>query len=109
MASFKLRNKMFFPTSLKVGTNGSEMTKVLYGVSSACVPAMNASAVGTGSILITGVEVGDTVILQLASLGASGIGLVQTKAITNGASMTFMALVGPTTASTMGFNYMVLG
>ena len=109
MASFKIRNNMFFPTSLKVGTNGTTLTKTLWGIGPACVPAMNASAVGTGSISISGVEVGDAVSIQLASLGASGVGLVAASAFANGASLTFIALAGPTTASTMNFNYIVLG
>lgn len=109
MASFKLRNNMFFPTSLKVGTNGTTLTKALWGIGSACVPAMNASAVGTGSIAITGAEVDDAVIIQLASLGASGVGIVAASAFANGASLTFIALAGATTASEMRFNYMVMG
>ena len=110
MGSFKIRQNVLMPGTLKVGSSGTVLTKLLTGTVSASVPAMGASAVGTGSAAITGLAVGDTLIMQLASYGASGIGIVTARAASaNTASMTYMALGGPTTASTMTLNYIVVG
>ena len=108
MASWKIRSQVLMPNSLQVGSNGTKFDKFLFGLGSACVPAMNASSIGTGSLAITGVAAGDTVIVQLASQGASGIGIMAASSITNGASLTFFALGGATGASTMVFNYIAV-
>lgn len=109
MAAFKTRSQVFLPTSLQVGNNGTKVTKLIEGLVTACVPAMAAHGLGTGSAYIAGVANGDAIIMQLASQGASGIGIQSASIVAaNTASLTFCAWGGATTASAMTFNYLVV-
>lgn len=109
MAGLTIRNPLNILSNLRVGSSGTAVTKILMGTVSACVPAMNASTPGTGSANITGLAQGDAIIMQLASYGASGIGIISCSAVAaNTASLSFMAVAGATTASTMTFNYLAM-
>jgi hypothetical protein len=106
MGSFKVRQNVLAPTSVKIGANGTQMSKLLVGTVAACVPAMAASTFGTGSAYIAGLETTDGIVMQLNSLGASGVTLASVRiTAANTASLTFMAGPGPTTACTMVFGY----
>jgi len=106
MGSFKVRQNVLMPSTLKIGANGTELDKFIIGTVAACVPAMAASTYGTGSALIPGLETTDGIVMQMNSTGASGVILASVRiTAASTASLTFMAGPGPTTASTMVFGY----
>jgi len=106
MPSFRVRRPLLAMGGLNVG-NGTTIDKILTGTVAACVPAMGASTLGTGSALITGLAASGTVFMQLNS-GGSGLQLTAVCPIaTNTASLSFMSL-GATAASTVTLSYIYL-
>ncbi len=95
--------------SMRVGSNGAIFTKLLHGLVATCVPAMGASAIGTGSAFISNLAAGATVNLWITSQGASGINVLTASAVSACcASLSFFALAGATDASTMNLGYIAL-
>ncbi len=106
MPSFRVRRPLLAMGGLNVG-NGTTIDKILPGTVAACVPAMGAAAIGTGSALITSLSASGTLMLQLNS-GGSGLQLYAACPIAaNTASLTFGSL-GATAASTVTLSYIYL-
>lgn len=105
MAALTFRNPVILKTNAKIGSSGTAVTKLLAGVVSTCVPAIGASTVGTGSAYIDGLAAGDFILAGIATIGASGVGVLNVRATAaNTASFSFFSM-GATTASTMDINY----
>ena len=105
----KVRRRLLAKGGMKVGSNGTTINKILAGTVSACVPVVNASAVGTGSMLIPDAEAGDRVILS-GSQGSAGIGVYA--AIATAACSVTACYFNPTgtnsSASTLTFSYILM-
>jgi len=108
MAKFKVRRIGLFGGGIQVGSAGTSINLMLAGSGNACVPAINASTPGTGSIAITGVDAADHVFVVPAS--ATSTIVIGATAISGGASLSFYNISSVNGgASTMAFRYFVLG
>lgn len=108
MPAFKTRRVLLAQGGLQVGPSGTSFAQVLSGTVAACVPAMGASALGTGSAAISGIAASGMLLMQLNS-GGSGLQLTAVCPISaNTASLSFMSL-GATAASTVTLSYIYLG
>lgn len=106
MPSHRVRRNLLAMGGLNVG-NGTLVEKILTGTVAACAPAMGASALGTGSALITGLTASGALLMQLNN-GGSGLQLTAVCPIAaNTASLSFMSL-GATAASTVMLSYIYL-
>lgn len=112
MGTFKVRQKTLAATSLQIGTGGTVASELIFGTTTGCVPAMNASSIGSASVAISGLNADATLFLSLygsTSTGASSVAILSVYSVAaNAASMYMMSTGGPTTASEMSFNYLAL-
>jgi len=112
MASFKSRRLLLATGGLQVDEDGTNFAKIIAGSSSCCVPQINASATGAGSIAITGLAANSVVFFTGASVAnasaANGyiVNSVGTRGAA-GASVFFANTTGVNgaAASVMGFHY----
>ncbi len=65
---FTTQRAALLKSGLQVGTSGTNISAIVSGSVSACIPAINASAIGTASAVITGMTSGGEVMLMGASV-----------------------------------------
>lgn len=110
MPYFKSRRPVLAQGGIKVGSSGTTVSTIITGSAAACMPGINASAMGSASISITGVSATSKVFVHGACvLNASlpgGFCVNNVRVGTNGASINLFNC-GATNggASTVGFHY----
>lgn len=107
MASFKVRRKEIAKGGMQVGALGSNITGIMQGTVSACVPAMGASGLNSGSMSIPNLPAGAKLFFNGAC--PAGIQIIGASVTATGSvTASYLGASGATIASTLSFFYVAI-
>jgi len=102
---FKVRRRLKAVGGIAAGAGGDNVTEIKFGVVSACVPSISASATASGSMSISGLDAGAKIIFTGSDVN-SGVAVYAAAVAADVVTVGYVNPTGTdTSASTLTFQY----
>ena len=101
---FKVRRRLKAVGGAMIGSGGTAVSEIRFGTVTACVPVIEASAPGSGSIAISGLDSGAKIVFTGGSDVTGGV-MIYAACVSSGCVHVGYAAPADTAASTLTFQY----